>query len=316
MRRLALVIVAACGSGAPHAADAPVDVAHIDARSDAAVDAAGSGSGSGSGSNAGFVPPATAVTAWTGSAGSYTEVAPDLSCLGAPRNDAATTVAITLTVNVRDFQSGNALPNATVAAYSTFGSPFDIATTNAGGTATLTVPVGTRRIGFDVTEASSHETITVDRLLAPSTATQSITIRVLSDSTVATLPALVGVTYTPGTPIVLGAIHDCAGANLGAAIATVSSTAGTATHLPGADTFYFADSVDLPVHHPEQPDTSRDGLFMVIGLPATTTAYVQVWGYRTAADQLAGTLGEIAELAVPLPASAGIVTVQDPRATN
>lgn len=309
-----LLLLAACGSSGTKPTDARSDVAHVDAPADGS--GSGSGSSSGGGSNAGFVPPPTAVTAWTGSAGAYTQVTPDLSCLGAARTDAPTTVAVTLTVTVRDFQSSNVVPNATVAAYSTFGSPFATALTDSSGIATLAVPVGTRRIGFAITEAQSHETITPDQLLAPSTAAQAMTLHVLSDSTVATLPALVGLTYQAGTAIVLGTIHDCAGANLGGAIATVSSSPTTATHLAGADTYYFADSVDLPVHHNQQPYTSHDALFMVIGLPATTTAYVQVWGFRTAADQLAGTLTEIAELAVPLPASAGIVTVQDPRATN
>ena len=256
--------------------DAPVDVAAIDAPS--------------SGSNAGFTPPAAAVTAWTGTSGNYAGVTPDLSCLGMARTDSPTTTAVTLTVTVRDFQSNNVVAGAHVAAYSTFGAPFATATSDGTGTATLTIPSGKTRIGFDLTEANSHETLTVDQLLEPSTATQTITLRTLSDSTVATLPALVGLTYTPGTTLELGAIHDCQGANLANAIATVSSTPATVHHLAGADTYYFSDSTDLPQHHNQKPATSRDGLFMVIGLPATTTAYVQVWGYENAADQASGTL--------------------------
>jgi hypothetical protein len=315
VRHVALAVLVACGSSGTKPADAPRDVAHVDARPDAR-DAAGSGSGSAGGSNDGFVPPPAAMTAWTGSAGSYTQVTPDLSCLGAARNDAATTVAVTLTVHARDFQSGNALQDGTVAAYTTFGSPFSTGTINSGD-ATVTVPIGTRRFGIDIPGSSNGvETLTVDQLLAPSPAAQSMTAHAVSQSTMATLPALVGLTYQQGSSTVLGTIHDCAGANLGGAIATVSSTPATAMHLVGAETFYFSDSVDLPVHHNQQGYTSHDGLFMVIGLPATTTAYVQVWGFRTAAEQLAGTLTEIAELAVPLPASAAVLSVQDPRATN
>jgi len=301
-------IVAACSKGpfkAPDAApqhDAPVDVPTTDAPS--------------AGSNAGFTPPAAAVTAWTGTSGNYTEVTPDLSCLGMARSDPATTSAVTLTVTVRDFQTNNVVPGAQVAAYSTFGAPFATATSDSAGTAVLAIPSGKTRIGFDLTEASSNETLIVDQLLAPSTADQTITLHVLSNSTVATLPALVGVTATPNTGLDVGAIHDCQGANLANAIATVSSTPSTVHHVVGADTYYFSDSVDLPENHNQLAATSHDGLFMVLDLPATTMAYVQVWGYENAADQAAGTLTLIAQLAVPLPASAGVVTVQDPRATN
>ncbi len=45
-------------------------------------------------------------------------------------------------------------------------------------------------------------------------------------------------------------------------------------------------------------------------------AYVQVWGYKTAGDLASQTLSMIAQLAVPLPASASVLTVHDPRATN
>jgi hypothetical protein len=320
-RALLLIAVAACSKGpfrAPDAAlrhDAPADVESIDASPDGATDAP-IAPADGSGSDDGFEPPAAPLSAWTGTSGNYTGMVLDLSCLGAPRADAPTTTAITLTASVRDFQAKNVVPSAQVAAYATLGAPFATATTDGTGTAMLTIPSGKTRIGFDLTEANSHETLIVDQLLDPSAPDQAITLELVSDSTVAVLPALIGLSYVPGTALVLGTIHDCQGANLANAIATVSSMPATATQLPGADTYYFSDGVDLPVRHSQQPATSRDGMFMVLGLPATTTAYVQVWGYRDSNDQAAGTLTLIAELAVSLPASAVAITVQDPRATT
>jgi len=39
---------------------------------------------------------------------------------------------------------------------------------------------------------------------------------------------------------------------------------------------------------------------MVIQLPASPTAYVQAWGFPTAADMTAGTMKLISELQVPV----------------
>lgn len=314
MKRALLFLLAACGSGSAHHSDAardtPVDIIAVDRPIDAPVTPLDA-----SGSNAGFTPPTAPLDAWTGSGGTYTQATLDLSCLGTARNDPPTSVQVTLTVHVRDFQSHNVVPSAQVAAYTSFGTPFATATSNSSGDATLTIPTGKTRIGFDLTESSSVETITPDQLLAAAIASQAITLDVMSSSTAATLPALVGLTRQPTTAIVVGTIHDCAGANIANAIATVSSTPATATELPGADTYYFSDAVDLPVHHNQQAATSKDGLFMVIGLPGTTLAYVQIWGYRTAGDLASHTLSLIAQLAVPLPASSAVLTAHDPRAT-
>jgi hypothetical protein len=138
----------------------------------------------------------------------------------------------------------------------------------------------------------------------------------VSNATSATLPALVGQTRTPGTALVIGQARDCQGHLLSNFIATVSSAPLTAMHVPGATTYYFSDSVELPVRHTAAAAATRDGRFMIIEAQATGTAYVQVWGFRDANEVTAGTLTLIAQLGVPLPADTVISTEQDPRATQ
>jgi hypothetical protein len=121
-------------------------------------------------------------------------------------------------------------------------------------------------------------------------------IRSVSKTTAQTLPALIGVSRTAGTGVLAGAIRDCKDQEISNFVATVSTTKGAATPAPGADTYYFSPTVGLPVRHSQQKHGSRNGLFMVIELQPAPTAYVQVWGYKTAADMQTDTKTLIAEL--------------------
>ena len=109
---------------------------------------------------------------------------------------------------------------------------------------------------------------------------------------------------------------DCQGHTLSNIIATVSSTPGTVTHLANADTYYFSDSVGLPVRHTQAPASTKNGRFMVIELPQAQNAFLQVWGFTSAANQAMHVLTQLAELSIPVPAASSVVTVNDPRATQ
>jgi hypothetical protein len=140
-------------------------------------------------------------------------------------------------------------------------------------------------------------------------------IQSVSNATAALLPALIGQTRTPGTGVVAGALRDCDGKEISGYIAAVSSTSGTNTPIAGAQAYYFSDSVGLPQHHREAPYASKDGLFMIIQLPATLgTGYVQMWGFPTDADLAMGKAGLklIAELQVPLIADTVITGSYEP----
>lgn len=250
----------------------------------------------------------------------------DLSCLGMPSADAPTAAAITVNTKVTDFQSGNANPGVTVTVFkeqnagSPEGSP---ATSDDAGNLTTVVPVGTKRFGYKMVDTSdSLDTLLLNQYLTDATTTpQTVSdIQIVSKATAATLPALIGVSRTEGTGVLAGALRDCAGFEISNFIATVSSTSGVGntppTFLDGVDTYYFSASVGLPVRHSQQAASSKDGLFMAIEMQPNPTAYVQMWGYRTAADVTADNLTLIAELKTSVIAETVITGSYEPLRSN
>jgi hypothetical protein len=250
----------------------------------------------------------------------------DLSCLGTPSSDAATTAAITINTKVTDFQSGNANPGVTVTVFANqdAGTPFGAAATSDDtGALTTTIPAGTKRFGYKMVDTSdSLDTLLLNQVLTDATTTpQTVSdIQIVSKATAATLPALIGVSRTEGTGVLAGAVRDCAGFEISNFIATVSSTSGAnntaPTFLEGVDTYYFSASVGLPVRHSQQAASSKDGLFMAIEMQPNPTAYVQVWGYKTAADVTADNLSLIAELKTQVIAETVITGSYEPLRSN
>lgn len=276
----------------------------------------------------GFNKPTAALHANMAPAGggSPVDLGPaDLSCLGTASGDAATTVAVSLATAVKDFQNHTAVPNATVTAFQTvdYMHPFDTQTSDSNGNVTVHIPVGTKRFGFQMTttDGSVMPTFLVFQYVDPAMATQTLDkIQSVSTSTATLLPALIGETRTPGTGVLAGALRDCSKHEISNFIATVSSTPGTATPISGSEAYYFQAGVDLPVHHcmsgtcnqNELDASSGDGLFMVVQLPVSPMAYVQMWGFKTDADVASGTLTEIAELQVPVLADTVITGSYEP----
>lgn len=259
------------------------------------------------------------------SSDNWMELGPaDLTCLNTASSDVPTATAITLNTKVTDFQSGNAVPGATVKVFpdQNYMAPFDTQTSDSSTAALqVTIPQGTKRYGFYMTSSSALPTLLLNQYVDPTMVTNMMTtdpskVQSVSNATAALLPALIGQTRTPGTGVVAGALRDCQHHEISGYIATISSTSGTATPIVGAQAYYFSDSVGLPVHHREGPSASKDGLFMVIQLPATTaTGYVQAWGFPTDADLAMGKTGMklIAELQVPIVADNVITGSYEPK---
>jgi hypothetical protein len=158
-------------------------------------------------------------------------------------------------------------------------------------------------------------TFLLNQYFDPNTATQTLPdkIQSVSNATAQTLPALIGETRMPGTGVLAGALRDCKQHFMSNFVATVTSTPGSsASPLVGAEAYYFSPGIDLPVHHTQQDSASADGLFMIIQLPATPTAYVQMWGFKSDADVAGGVLEEIAELQVPVLADTVITGSYEP----
>ena len=250
----------------------------------------------------------------------------NLGCLGTPSNDPATTTAITINTQVTDFQSGNANPGVSVTVFPNqdAASPFGAAALSDDlGNLTTMIPAGTRRFGYKMVDTNdSLDTLLLNQVLTDATTTpQTVSdIQIVSKATAATLPALIGVSRTEGTGVLAGAVRDCDGYEVSNFIATVSSTSGAGntapTFLDGVDTYYFSASVGLPVRHSQQASSSKDGLFMAIEMQPNPTAYVQVWGYKTAADVTADNLTLIAELKTSVIAETVITGSYEPLRSN
>lgn len=248
----------------------------------------------------------------------------DLSCLGTPSDDAPSTVEVMLTTKVTDFQTGNAVPNATVEVFKNqdYMTVVDMATSDSTtAMVTLTLPEGVTRFGYRMTSSSSMETFLLNQTLpSPSEMNQTVgNIQSVSKATAQTLPALIGQTRTEGTGVVAGALRDCQGREISGFIATMSSTSGAVNIVTGSDTYYFDSAVGLPVHHNRQKYASGDGLFMIIEIPGSTgKGYVQMWGFPTEADMAMGMAGLklIAELEVPVVPDTVITGSYEPLRTN
>lgn len=256
----------------------------------------------------------------------WVEIGPaNLACLNTPNNDVANTVEVTINTIVEDFQTGNLVPNTTVTVFAnqSAGTPFPggpYVSSSAGATVSVKIPAGTKRFGYKMTNPNALDTLllnqTLNQAMVDMTPQVISRIQSVSTATGATLPALIGVSRTPGTGVLAGAVRDCNGDELSNFVATVSSTPNEVNHLGGVDTYYFSSAVGLPVRHSQQALASKDGLFMAIEMNPTVTAYVQVWGYPTQADLDGGSLKLIAQLQTQVIADTVITGSYDPLRSN
>lgn len=239
----------------------------------------------------------------------------DLSCLNTPASDQPTTVAVAVSTVVRDFQSDNLVPGSTVTAFrgQNISDVFDTETSDDTAALTITIPTGVTRFGYKMTSDNSLDTLLLNQTVEPNNPTQTEpSIKSVSKTTAQTLPALIGVSRMPGTGVLAGAIRDCQNREISNFIATVSTTKGAVSFAAGADTYYFSPTVGLPVRHSQQKHGSKNGLFMVIELQPTATVYVQVWGYKDAADMGTDTKTLIAELQTNVLADTVITGAYEP----
>ncbi len=309
MRRIAtlafvqILALTACVDGAPSpTADAGLDASTPDAGSDA-----------GGLANPGFPVPTAVAKANAQSGGTWTETGDaDWSCLRTPSADAPSTQTIMLSGQLFDFQSAEKVGSATLTAFPGamldgnlgVATSSDVAATRGDYTVALVqLPAGETRFGLKLEASAYLTTHVLNQYLDPALATQSRDFTLISASTAASLTALLRITRDATTGMVLGTFRDCAGREVANAVATVSSTSGTVTHLPGAAT-YYASLGGIPSRHDVQPSMNRNGSFLVFGLPPQRApAYIQIWGFVNAADLAAGNLTLLSELPSPIEAN-------------
>ncbi len=295
---LSLTLLAACGSKGGGTADAAKDI--------------------------GFNKPTMPLHAnMEGTPGMWTDLGiADTSCLNTPSTDVPTAVQIALTTTVLDFQNGDPVAGAVVTAFPNIdsGNPFATETSSTtDGTLAMTVPVGTERFGFKMAGGTSSsgpqlDTYLLFQYLDPNMATQNLPkIQSVSNATATVLPALIGQNRTPGSGVLAGAFRDCQHHEISNFIATVSSTEGMHDSIEGSEAFYFSTaSSPVPVLHNVADAGSANSIFMLIQLPVTASAFVQMWGFPTQADVDADNLQLIAELGVPIIADTVVTGSYEP----
>lgn len=257
------------------------------------------------GQDIGFAKPTKSLKAnMEVSTNTWSEIGPaNLACLGTPTADTATTVVVTLATTTTDFEKLMPVGSIGVTAFPVIdiGAPFDTKTSDPTGAVSLRVPVGTKRFGFKMTSTQDFDTLLLNQKVAADMAAQTLAkIQVVSKTTGASIPAIIGIVRTPGTGIVAGAVRDCDAHEISNFVATVSSTAATASPIDKAKTFYFSSNLNTPVHHNQEPASTNDGLFVALEVPVTPTVFVQAWGYPTDADLASDHLVLVSELEVPI----------------
>lgn len=219
-------------------------------------------------------------------------VAADFSCMGsrtAPTNGDPTDFP----VQVNDFQSGNAVPNAVVQIFDDnvvpatddCGDCFEF-TADAEGRGTATASAGgwfaVRVLGIEGTTAR-----TLQYNLVPPSGTQ--TALSISNSTLNTVPALVGLSRQAGTGVLAGSARDCNDLTVAGVVLRIFLADGTEVPASGGRTepgfFYFSESTGLPAGSEEF--TTSNGQFGAANLAASTEpARLEVWGRLEAGGEI------------------------------
>lgn len=238
----------------------------------------------------------------------------DLSC-GAPVI-MTSTMPITVSGVVEDFQTGDPVQNTEVAAFLAddlaLTTPFAMTVGDVNGVYSINLPAGAKsRMTWRMRAAGQLDTygmnIELDVMQAMVT---GATRGSVSEDTANALPAFIGVIRTPGLGVLAGSAQDCAGNELSNVIGTISSTSSAGgqapTYVEGPQVYYFSNGdPNLPVRRTAQKVSNKDGLFVIIEIPPTSagkTVYLQVWGFRTAADVAMGAAGLtlLSELEAPV----------------
>jgi hypothetical protein len=271
--------------------------------------------------NEGFVRPSDVTRANVLMNGVWTEVGlADWTCLGTASSDQPSTGAIALTGRVEDRQTGNGVGAATITAWSSASSASlgDATTSNdpaTRGNFTMSLamlPSTTRRYNFSLVAQSYVPTRVLGRYYAPGAAATD-NLPMLSDATAQALPAFIGLERDPAAALVWGSMRDCQGRMVSNAAVGLSFTPSIFQNA-GGETFYFsAGSTSLPVRHTVAPVMNRDGMFIVLNAVPNTTAYIQVWGFKTFDELTTNSASLLAEIQTALPASEAVLLTLDPR---
>jgi hypothetical protein len=266
----------------------------------------------------GFATPTVVTTAFKEVNGVWQEQGPaNWSCLNTASTDVPTTIDITLSGPLIDFQSDEPLPGAELSLYGDEGiasTPLTTTTADENGDYELTLPTGNTHWAFKIVADEALDTYTLNQYFDPGESSQTKQLESISLLTAQALPAFINVTRTPGLGIIAGAIRDCDNNEVSGAIAAVSSTPDATTFIDGGVSYYFsALMTSLPVRHSQQSLTNKDGRFVTIELPPGGEGHVQVFGFVDAADLADGEPTLLATISAPIVADTVVRLTMNPQ---
>ncbi len=267
--------------------------------------------------NPGFVRPSQVTQAYVGTA-SVGDA--DWSCLRTKTTDMPTSVSVTVSGVVLDFQTGDWVVGANVdvwATADTSGQPVATATSDSGGNYSLTLAPGVLRPTARVSDMYGLDTYTFNIPLAADQVTQTQDLTSVSALTANALPAFVGLARTAGTGWAVAKLVDCQGRSVANAIGALSATSAVtracATHVPGAVTYYTSGgSAPLPVRHSQRVTTNMDGHFIIVESPPLGVAYLQAWGFAAGDDPQRDPLRLLGEVPLAIYADSVAISSVEP----
>src|SRR5688500_4628000 len=153
--------------------------------------------------NPGFATPDTTTTAHSKDGAVWTEVGPaNWDCLGTASADEPSTVEISITGVVRDFQNDDdVIADALVSVYDgndITGAEIASATSEEDGTYTLTLPTGVERVAYKTTAEDYLPTYLLNQYYEPAVEEQSEELEPISVSLANTLTAFINKERTLG----------------------------------------------------------------------------------------------------------------------
>jgi hypothetical protein len=249
----------------------------------------------------------------------FTDLGPaDWSCLNTPSGLQPSTASITISGVLEDFQTSKEITEAEISVFAETkdinGAGLDTTVTDEDGNYSVTVAAGVDSVAFRVIARGQMDTYSLNEKINPDSPEQEVDVGSVSLLTANALPAFIGVTRTAGLGILAGTVEDCNGNQVGGAVATVSDVSGSPEHLEGAATYYFSAEPgnSLPVRHNLAANTREDGIFTVIELQSSPSAYLQVWGFMEGQDPEVDDMTLLAEVPAPILSDSVVISTMQP----
>ncbi len=240
-------------------------------------------------------PDLEPLAAWEETADAFNPLTLDYACLGT-RTRPAGGELVSTTFQLRDFEDDFAVDSTMVWLFTNneIGDACDAPncqafTTDASGNATVQLPANGWYAYRVHPKSGLSRMTTVFSVFqynepAPATTGGSVTGNSVSGSTIEVIPAVLGISRTPGLAIVAGRIEDCNGGFVqNAQIVIYDADGNEIVEGPANDNphyHYFSGTIGTNLPNQTQTESNRDGLYVAVQIPvADERPYrVEAWG--------------------------------------